>query len=71
VSISYASEDGPAVARPLAEALRALGVTVWLDELQLAIGNNLRRRIDRGIASSRFAAAVFAAITYSRARFGR
>lgn len=59
--LSYASEDGPAVPRPLAEAPRALGVTVWLDELQLAIGKYLRQRVDCGIAS----------ITYSRARFGR
>jgi len=70
VSISHASEGGTDVARPLAETLRALGVTARFDELKLAIGNNMRWRIDR-IASSRFAAAVFAAIAYSRARFGR
>jgi hypothetical protein len=66
VFISYASEDGPAVARPLADALRALGVTVWLDELELAIGDNLRRRIDRGIASSRFAVAVFSQLYFTK-----
>jgi hypothetical protein len=59
VFISYASEDGPAVAHPLAAALTELDVDVWLDELKLTIGDSLRRSIDRGIASSRFAVVVF------------
>lgn len=55
---SHASEDKAAVALPLAEALEHRGITVWLDKAELRIGDSLRRRIDRGIRSSRFAAIV-------------
>lgn len=54
VFVSHASEDKDAVARPLAAALRALGVSVWLDEVEMKIGDSLRRKIDQGIRSSRF-----------------
>jgi hypothetical protein len=59
VFISHASEDKEAVARPLATALEAAGVSVWLDSIELKIGDSLRRKIDQGIRSSRFAAVVF------------
>lgn len=58
VFISHASEDKPAVAIPLAEALQGRGVTAWLDKAELRIGESLRRRIDRGLAASRFAVVV-------------
>lgn len=58
VFLSHASEDMEAVARPLAEALRDRGVSVWLDVLELRIGDSLRRRIDQGIRSSRFGIVV-------------
>lgn len=54
VFLSHAGEDKVDVAMPLAEALRDLGVTVWLDAMELRVGDSLRRRIDQGIASSRF-----------------
>ena len=54
VFISHASEDKEAVARPLAEALRKNGLTVWYDEFELKIGDSLRRKIDKGIANSNF-----------------
>lgn len=54
VFISHASEDKATVARPLRDALSALGVTVWLDEAQMRIGHSLRRKIDEGIRASRF-----------------
>lgn len=41
-----------------AEALRDRGVSVWLDVLELRIGDSLRRRIDQGIRSSRFGIVV-------------
>jgi hypothetical protein len=59
VFISHASEDKDAVARPLATALEAAGVSVWLDAIELKIGDSLRRKIDQGIRSSRFAVVVF------------
>ena len=54
VFISHASEDKNEVARPLAEALRANGLSVWYDEFELRIGDSLRRKIDKGIANSNF-----------------
>lgn len=58
VFISHASEDKEAVARPLRDALARLGVTVWLDEAQMKVGDSLRRRIDNGIRSSRFGVVI-------------
>jgi len=66
VFISHASEDKDAVARPLAEHLRELGVTVWLDAFELRIGDSLRRKIDAGLAGSRFGVVVL-----SRSFFGK
>jgi hypothetical protein len=53
VFISHASEDKDAIVRPLANALVTQGLTVWYDEFELRIGDSLRRKIDRGLASSR------------------
>jgi hypothetical protein len=58
VFISHASEDKNEVARPLAEALQALGLNVWYDELNLKIGDSLRAQIARGINRSRYAVIV-------------
>jgi hypothetical protein len=58
VFISHASEDMDIVARPLRDALRKLGVTVWLDEAEMRIGHSLRRKIDDGIRSSRFGVVI-------------
>nr|WP_313417605.1 DUF1883 domain-containing protein [Brevundimonas diminuta] len=66
VFISHASEDKADVVRPLAEALKAGGLSVWYDEFELRIGDSLRRKIDRGLASSRFGIVVL-----SQAFFGR
>ena len=54
VFISHATEDKESVAGPLAHALLERGVSVWYDELELRIGDSLRRSIDIGIANSRF-----------------
>lgn len=58
VFISHASEDKDEVVRPLATALRAAGLSVWYDEFELRIGDSLRRKIDRGVGSSRFGVVV-------------
>jgi hypothetical protein len=58
VFVSHASEDKNAVAQPLATALEAVGVSVWLDATELRIGDSLRRKIDQGIRSSRFAVVI-------------
>jgi hypothetical protein len=58
VFISHASEDKDDVVRPLVEALQAAGLSVWYDEFTLRIGDSLRRKIDAGLARSRFGVVV-------------
>lgn len=53
VFISHASEDKDAFVRPFAEALKEEGLRVWYDEFSLKIGDSLRQKIDRGLATSR------------------
>lgn len=59
VFVSHASEDKASVARPLAVALESYGVSVWLNDFELRIGDSLRRKIDHGLARSRFGVVVF------------
>ncbi|MCB0840248.1 MAG: DUF1883 domain-containing protein [Bacteroidetes bacterium] len=58
VFISYASEDKEEVVRPLAIALRNSGLAVWFDEFEMKIGDSLRKKIDKGLANSRFGVVV-------------
>lgn len=58
VFISHASEDKDTVVRPLANALVQHGLRVWYDEFELKIGDSLRRKIDKGLANSRFGIVV-------------
>jgi hypothetical protein len=58
VFVSHASEDKAAVARPLTDHLRERGLTVWLDDFELRIGDSLRRKIDAGLAGSRFGVVI-------------
>ena len=58
VFISHASEDKDGIVRPLAHALKSHGLDVWYDEFELRIGDSLRRKIDRGLAASRFGIVV-------------
>jgi hypothetical protein len=58
VFVSHASEDKDSVVRPLAHALSAAGLAVWYDEFELRIGDSLRRKIDTGLATSRFGVVV-------------
>lgn len=58
VFISHASEDKDEIVRPLAKALVEKGVSVWYDEFEMKIGDSLRRKIDKGLANSRFGIVV-------------
>lgn len=58
VFISHASEDKDEVVRPLALKLQSMGLKVWYDEFELKIGDSLRRKIDKGLANSRFGIVV-------------
>jgi hypothetical protein len=58
VFICHASEDKDEIARPLAEALRKRGLTVWYDEFTLRLGDSLRRAIDNGLSNSRYGVVI-------------
>jgi hypothetical protein len=58
VFISHASEDKVDFVRPLAHALANSGLGVWFDEFTLTVGDSLRRKIDEGLAASRYGVVV-------------
>lgn len=58
VFISHASEDKETFVRPLVEALRGHGLSVWFDEATLKVGDGLRRSIEKGLAKSQYGIVV-------------
>ena len=66
VFISHASEDKQTVAGPLAHALLDHGLTVWLDELVLKLGDSLSRRIEAGLARCRFGVVVLSPAFFAK-----
>jgi hypothetical protein len=66
VFISHASEDKEGFVRPFAEKLTAAGVTPFYDEMSLTWGDSLRRRIDQGLARSRFGIVVLSKNFFSK-----
>jgi hypothetical protein len=66
VFICHASEDKTSFVEPLAQALRQRGLRVWYDKWTLRIGDSLRRKIDAGLASSKYGIVVL-----SHAFFGK
>lgn len=56
--VCYACEDQELVARPLATLLSDLGLRVWYDEMELRVGDRLRRKIDAGLARCRFGVVI-------------
>jgi TIR domain len=58
VFICHASEDKEAVARPLARALQVRGLSVWLDEVEIRLGDSLRQKIDEGLGTSTFGVVI-------------
>jgi hypothetical protein len=56
--ICHAGEDKDAVARPLAERLRAAGLRVWYDEFEIRLGDRLRAKIDEGLRISRYGVVI-------------
>jgi hypothetical protein len=65
--VSHASEDKEAVARPLAQNLRAKGLSVWYDEFTLQPGDSLREFIDKGIRQSRFGVIILSPSFFRKA----
>lgn len=52
--ISHASEDKDEIVRDLADALKVNGFEVWYDEFELKVGDSLRKKIDNGLAKSKY-----------------
>lgn len=52
--ISHAWENKEGVAIPLVAALEDRGISCWLDEYELRVGDSLRQNIERGLIDSRF-----------------
>ena len=67
VFICHASEDKDNFVRPLAEALRKLGVSVWYDEFSLTPGASLSKSIDGGIVGSDFGVVVISSAFIGKA----
>lgn len=64
--ISHASEDKDAIARPLAEALRERGWSIWFDEFELSLGDRLREKIDKGLAEARYGLVILSPSFFSK-----
>jgi hypothetical protein len=58
IFICHASEDKKEVAEPLAKKLTASNLKVWYDKSTLTVGDNLRRKIEEGLARSRFGVVI-------------
>ncbi|MEM8960139.1 MAG: toll/interleukin-1 receptor domain-containing protein [Acidobacteriota bacterium] len=56
--LSHASEDKAELVEPLVRALEARGLTVWYDRHQITLGDDFRRKMDDGLAGSRFGVVV-------------
>lgn len=65
VFISHAHHDKDVV-RPLAAALVDLGWSVWLDELELAVGDSLSGRLETALAESRFGVVVLSPAFFAK-----
>jgi hypothetical protein len=64
--ISHASEDKEGFVRELATKLRDLGATVFYDEFTLRVGDSLRRKIDKGLATSKFGVVVLSSAFFGK-----
>ena len=58
IFISHASEDKEAVAAPLAELLTQRGLSVWLDQWELTLGDSLRRSIEEALSQASFGVVI-------------
>lgn len=66
VFVSHATEDKDELVRPLAHGLQRRGLVVWYDEFELRLGDSLRRKIDLGLAASRFGVVVLSPAFFAK-----
>lgn len=66
IFISHASEDKATIAKPLADQLISMGVSVWYDEYELQVGDSLREKIDDGLANSKYGVVILSNHFFSK-----
>jgi len=66
VFISHAYEDKSDIAKPLAMALSDFGLKVWYDEFCFKPGDNIRRKIDEGLAKSNYGIVILSKVFMSK-----
>lgn len=54
VFISYSHSDSKKVAQLLGQELNAMGLDVWLDDIEMSIGSSIRESIDDGLTRSEY-----------------
>lgn len=64
--ICHASEDKQEVALPLANYLKEEGLNVWLDQFELTLGDDLRRKIDHGLSNSQYGVVILSPSFFSK-----
>jgi RNA-directed DNA polymerase len=66
VFISHASEDKDAVARPIFEALEAIGVSVFFDENHINWGENYTAKINTALGAAKYVLAVITSTSVAK-----
>jgi hypothetical protein len=66
VFVSHASEDKESIAKPLADALKKAGLSVWYDEFELKVGDSLRRSIDDGLSKSQYGIVILSPAFFAK-----
>ena len=64
--ICHASEDKDFMARPLHQALKEAGVSAWLDESEIRLGQSIRQKIDEGLANCRSGTVILSRPFFSK-----
>lgn len=54
VFISYSHSDSKEVAQLLGQELTAMGLDVWVDDIEMSIGSSIRESIDDGLTRSEY-----------------
>ena len=55
IFFSYATEDRSAIVLDLVQCLRDFGLTVWIDESEMVVGDDIRHQIELGLDCCRCA----------------
>lgn len=58
VFVCHASEDKSKVVRPLVSAFEDVGISYWLDEIEILWGDSLTGKVNEGLRISKFAIIV-------------